>query len=79
MTDYVIPGSAVKLNIPTKDNLALWYLSLIIRTVHIFNERIEEESNVFSELTNQNIANRNIHEGGKRVQLEKKKFQTTKE
>lgn len=34
ISDYVVPGSAKKLNVPEKDNLTIW-------KVNIFNERIE--------------------------------------
>jgi len=36
ISDYVVPGSAKKLNVPEKDNLTIW-------KVNIFNERIEEQ------------------------------------
>ena len=45
-------------------------------TINICNERIEER-NALTELTNQNIVNRNIDDMSKRT--EKKKFQTTVE
>lgn len=36
LTDYVIPGSARKLDIPEKDGLSIW-------KVNIFNQRVEQE------------------------------------
>lgn len=59
ITDYVVPGSAKKLNVPEKDNLTIWKVNIFTEKLEDYERHEEEDDDEMKKKMHQNEKKKN--------------------